>query len=93
MDRDLVGWLGTLLGVTILTPILLYLLTGAVVGFLVVVQLTAPFNVTGHPAISIPCGFVDGLPVGLMLVGNRFDDGAVLRVADAFEQTVGWDGG
>ncbi len=35
---------------------------------------TAPFNMTGHPAISIPCGKSDGLPVGLMLVGRHFDD-------------------
>ena len=35
---------------------------------------TAPFNTTGHPALSIPCGKSDGLPVGLMLVGRHFDD-------------------
>jgi amidase len=47
---------------------------------------TAVFDVTGHPAISLPCGDVDGLPVGLMLVGRRFEDDVVLRVAHAFEQ-------
>lgn len=54
---------------------------------------TAPFNVTGHPAISVPCGLADGLPVGLMLVGERFDDATVLGVADAFERAVGSVGG
>ena len=52
---------------------------------------TAPFNLTGHPALSIPCGKVNGLPVGLMLVGRTFDDATVLRVAHAFEQHVNWE--
>jgi len=51
---------------------------------------TSPFNVTGHPAISVPCGTVDGLPVGLMFVGDRFDDATVLRVAHAFEHATDW---
>lgn len=50
---------------------------------------TAPFDVTGHPACSIPAGLADGLPVGLMVVGRRFDDAGVLRAAHAFEQTLG----
>lgn len=52
---------------------------------------TAPFDVTGHPAVSVPAGESDGLPVGLMLVGDQFDDKTVLQAAYAFEQTVGWD--
>ncbi len=53
---------------------------------------TGPFNMTGHPAISVPCGkTADGLPVGLMLVGRRFDDATVLRAAHAFEQSVNWE--
>ena len=51
---------------------------------------TAPFNMTGHPAISIPCDMSDGLPVGLMLVGKHFEDGTLLRAAHAFEQHVDW---
>ncbi|MFB6280509.1 MAG: amidase family protein [Haloferacaceae archaeon] len=47
---------------------------------------TAPFNVTGHPAVSVPCGTVDGLPVGLMLVGRRGADATVLRAAAAVER-------
>jgi amidase len=50
---------------------------------------TAPFDVSGHPAISVPAGLSDGLPVGMMLVGKRFADATCLRVADAFEQLVG----
>ncbi len=50
---------------------------------------TAPMDVTGHPAISVPAGFVDGLPVGMMIMGKRFDDATVLRVAHAFEMLCG----
>jgi amidase len=50
---------------------------------------TAPFDVTGHPACSVPAEQVGGLPVGLMVVGRRFDDATVLRVAHAYEQAVG----
>jgi amidase len=50
---------------------------------------TAPFDVSGHPAISVPAGVVDGLPVGMMLVGNQFDEPTVLRAARAFERAVG----
>ena len=52
---------------------------------------TAPFNMTGHPAISIPCGKSNGLPVGLMLVGKHFDDATLFRAAHAFEQHVNWE--
>jgi aspartyl-tRNA(Asn)/glutamyl-tRNA(Gln) amidotransferase subunit A len=49
------------------------------------------FNLTGLPAISIPCGFTgDGLPVGLQLVGASFEESAVLRAAYAYEQAVEW---
>lgn len=50
---------------------------------------TAPFDVTGHPATSVPAGLVDGLPAGLMIVGKRFDDATCLRVAQTLEQAVG----
>jgi amidase len=50
---------------------------------------TAPFNVTGHPALSIPCGRVSGLPVGMMIVGRHFAEPTVLRVAAAYEQRRG----
>ena len=48
---------------------------------------TYPFNITGQPAISVPCGLDGaGLPVGLQIVGRRFDDAGVLRLAAAFER-------
>jgi amidase len=50
---------------------------------------TAAFDVTGHPALSVPTGMSDGLPVGMMLVGRHHDDGTVLRVAHAFEHARG----
>ncbi|WP_067681804.1 amidase [Nocardia miyunensis] len=50
---------------------------------------TSPFDVTGHPACTIPAGLSAGLPVGLMVIGKRFDDAAVLRAAHVFEQTLG----
>ena len=53
---------------------------------------TAPFDSTGHPAMSIPCGLVDGLPVGMMLVGKRYDEATIYRGAYAFEQAGDWKG-
>jgi amidase len=51
---------------------------------------TCPFDVTGHPAMSIPCGTVDGLPVGLMLIARHWDEAAIYRAAYAFEQSADW---
>ena len=51
---------------------------------------TPQFNATSHPAISAPCGLVDDLHVGLMVVGRHFDDLTVLRVADALEAAGDW---
>ncbi len=51
---------------------------------------TAPFDVTGHPAMSIPCGMSDGLPVGMMLVGRHYDESTIYRAAAAFEQAGDW---
>lgn len=48
---------------------------------------TTPFDVTGHPSMSIPCGRVGGLPVGMMLTGRRWADDVVLAAAAAFEST------
>ncbi|MDB5828436.1 MAG: putative amidase [Variovorax sp.] len=51
---------------------------------------TMPFNMTGHPAVSVPCGFgSDGLPVGLQLVGRFRDDVGLLRACALFEQATG----
>ena len=51
---------------------------------------TAPFDVTGHPAMSIPCGMSDGLPVGMMLIGKRYDESTIYRAAGAFEAAGDW---
>jgi amidase len=50
---------------------------------------TAAFDVTGHPACSVPAGIADGLPIGMMIIGRKFHDATVLRVAHAFEVEVG----
>ena len=50
---------------------------------------TAPFDVTGHPATSVPAGLARGLPAGLMIVGRHFGDATCLRAARALEQAVG----
>ncbi|MDQ0091240.1 aspartyl-tRNA(Asn)/glutamyl-tRNA(Gln) amidotransferase subunit A [Paenibacillus anaericanus] len=47
--------------------------------------LTIPVSLAGVPALSVPCGFADGLPVGLQIIGKAFDESTVLRVAHAFE--------
>ena len=55
------------------------------------IPFTFPFNMTGQPAASVPCGFTkDGLPVGLQIVGRRFDDATVLRASAAFERVRPW---
>jgi amidase len=47
---------------------------------------TCAFNVTGHPAISLPCGIQDGRPVGMMLVGRHYDEATIYRAAASFER-------
>jgi aspartyl-tRNA(Asn)/glutamyl-tRNA(Gln) amidotransferase subunit A len=53
--------------------------------------LTMPFNVTGSPAMSVCCGYTDeGLPLAMQLIGKRFEDSTVLRIADAYERATPW---
>jgi len=55
------------------------------------VAFTYPFNLTGQPAATIPCGFTkEGLPIGLQVVGRRLADGTVLRASAAFEAAMPW---
>ena len=51
---------------------------------------TAPFDCTHHPSMSLPCGSVDGLPVGMMLTGKLYDESTIYRCAGAFEAGVDW---
>ncbi|MBW4023849.1 MAG: amidase [Proteobacteria bacterium] len=51
---------------------------------------TAPFDVTGHPSMSIPCGLSDGLPVGLMLTAKHWDESTIFAAAAAFEAAGDW---
>jgi len=48
--------------------------------------LTVQVNLAGLPAISIPCGLVSGLPVGLQIIGNYWQEGKILQTAFAYEQ-------
>jgi len=55
------------------------------------IRYTRPFNASGHPAASVPCGFDgDGLPIGLQIIGRPFDEATVLRVADAYQRATDW---
>lgn len=51
---------------------------------------TIPANIAGLPAISVPCGFANNLPVGLQVIGKPFDEPTVLHVAHAYEQATNW---
>jgi len=51
---------------------------------------TLPINIAGIPGISIPAGFVDGLPVGMQILGKHFDEATLLRIAFAYEQATDW---
>lgn len=51
---------------------------------------TAPFDITHHPAMALPCGFVDGLPASVMLVGKHFDEPTIYKAAFVFEQSGDW---
>ncbi len=46
---------------------------------------TCPFDATGHPAMTVPCGMADSSPIGMMLIGKRYDDATVIQAAGAFE--------
>jgi aspartyl-tRNA(Asn)/glutamyl-tRNA(Gln) amidotransferase subunit A len=57
----------------------------------VFLDVTLPFNLTGQPALSVPCGFGHtGLPVGLQLVGRPFEEGLLLRIGAAYEAANRW---
>jgi Asp-tRNA(Asn)/Glu-tRNA(Gln) amidotransferase A subunit family amidase len=47
-------------------------------------------NLTGHPQTVVPCGFVDGLPQGLLFTSRLFEEGTAMRLAYAYEQATDW---
>ena len=49
-----------------------------------------PFNVTGHPAMSVPCGTAEDIPIDMMLIGRHWEESAIYRAAYAFEQAYDW---
>jgi aspartyl-tRNA(Asn)/glutamyl-tRNA(Gln) amidotransferase subunit A len=51
---------------------------------------TIGVNLAGLPGLSMPCGFIDGLPVGLQVVGRAFEEGRILNVAHRFQQATDW---
>ena len=51
---------------------------------------TIPVNISGNPAMSIPCGFSEGLPVGLQLIGDMFSESMLLRAANAYGALTRW---
>ena len=51
---------------------------------------TCPFNLTHHPALTLPCGLADGCPIGMMLVGRPFAEATIYSAAYAFEQSLDW---
>jgi amidase len=51
---------------------------------------TAPFDISHHPAMAIPCGMADGLPISMMLIGKHYDEPTIYKAAYAFEQSGDW---
>ena len=51
---------------------------------------TIPANMAGIPGVAIPCGFSDGLPVSLQILGPPFAEATILRIADAYERSESW---
>ena len=51
---------------------------------------TAPFDATGHPAMTVPCGMSEGLPIGMMLIGRHYQESTIYKAAGAFERIGDW---
>ncbi|GIS82996.1 MAG: hypothetical protein CM1200mP15_16280 [Dehalococcoidia bacterium] len=51
---------------------------------------TLPVNIAGLPAVSVPCGLSDGLPVGLQIIGPHFSEGNILNIAYSYEGNTEW---
>ena len=56
------------------------------------IRFTSPFDHSGNPTISLPCGFTgDGVPLGFQLIGRHLDEGLLLRAGRAFERATVWN--
>lgn len=55
-----------------------------------VLNFTLPFDLSGHPAVSVPCGFADGQPIGLQLVGKPFGESTILRIGHQYQLDTTW---
>jgi aspartyl-tRNA(Asn)/glutamyl-tRNA(Gln) amidotransferase subunit A len=65
--------------------------TGAIEAARQLTRFTSPFNLTGLPALSVPCGFTStGLPVGLQVISRHWGEAKLLQAGHAFEQAAGW---
>jgi len=53
-------------------------------------RLTAPLNAAGLPGLAVPCGFAEGLPISMQLIGRPFDEAAILRAGEAYQQRTDW---
>src|SRR5262249_5785054 len=54
-------------------------------------DVTLPFNLSGHPALTVPCGFSrERLPIGMQLAGRAFEEGMLLRIAHQYQQATDW---
>jgi aspartyl-tRNA(Asn)/glutamyl-tRNA(Gln) amidotransferase subunit A len=51
---------------------------------------TLPINIAGLPAVSIPCGFANGLPVGMQIIGKHFNEQTILNIGFAYQQATDW---
>ena len=53
-------------------------------------RLTAPLNAAGLPGLAVPCGFAEGLPISMQLIGRPFDEATILRAGEAYQQRTDW---
>ncbi|MBC8281952.1 MAG: Asp-tRNA(Asn)/Glu-tRNA(Gln) amidotransferase subunit GatA, partial [Chloroflexi bacterium] len=65
-------------------------MTGDPVQMYLIDVCTLPVNIAGLPGLSVPCGFSDGLPVGMQLIGPHFSEDTLLKTAHAYEEATGW---